>query len=402
MRYLSLFSGIEAISVAWKPLGFECAAVAEILPYQSSVLKHHFPNTKNLGDVTKITEQDLIALGTIDIVVFGSPCQDMSIAGKRQGLNAVKEDENHSSRLFFEGVRVFRLAPKHCGARFMLWENVVGALSSQEGKDFGTILETLVGVKFGDSGLVWGNEGVVCGRDSMCEWAVLDSQWFGVPQRRRRIFALLDTGNWRNRKPILLEAEHLRKVTQTNGNQKQRNTIETEDCTTSGSIYDIHMMDFRIQETHVSPTVAGRWGTGGNNVPLTIQTFDRQGINQWGENSVASTISARDWKSATDLVTYSIAENIIDREHGNGARGIGVKEEQSFTLNATGIHAVSYGHKVRRLTPVECERLQGFPDNWTNVGNPSVAKRYNALGRSMAVPVMKWIGEQIKQSQDLQ
>ena len=145
MRYLSLFSGIEAISVAWKPLGFECAAVAEILPYQSSVLKHHFPNTKNFGDVTKIAEQDLIALGTIDIVVFGSPCQDMSIAGKRQGLNAVKEDENHSSRLFFEGVRIFRLAQKHCGARFMLWENVVGALSSQEGKDFGTVLETLVG-----------------------------------------------------------------------------------------------------------------------------------------------------------------------------------------------------------------------------------------------------------------
>ena len=398
MRYLSLFSGIEAVSVAWKPLGFECAAVAEILPYQSSVLKHHFPNTKNLGDVTKITEQDLIALGKIDIVVFGSPCQDMSIAGKRQGLNAIKEDENHSSRLFFEGVRIFRLAQKHCGARFMLWENVVGALSSQEGKDFGTVLETLVGVKFGDGGLVWGNEGIVCGRDSMCEWAVLDSQWFGVPQRRRRIFALLDTGDWRNRKPILLEADNLRKVAKTDGNKKQVNSAETENCTRSRSLFDIHMMDFRIQETNVCPTVAGRWGTGGNNVPLTVETFDRQGITQWGENSVASTISARDWKSATDLVTYSIAENVIDRQHGNGARGIGIKEEQSFTLNASGIHAVAYGYKVRRLTVIECERLQGFPDNWTNIGNPSIAKRYNALGRSMAVPVMKWIGQKIKEN----
>jgi DNA (cytosine-5)-methyltransferase 1 len=398
MRYLSLFSGIEAVSVAWKPLGFECAAVAEILPYQSSVLKHHFPNTKNLGDVTKITEQDLIALGKIDIVVFGSPCQDMSIAGKRQGLNAIKEDENHSSRLFFEGVRIFRLAQKHCGARFMLWENVVGALSSQEGKDFGTVLETLVGVKFGDGGLVWGNEGIVCGRDSMCEWAVLDSQWFGVPQRRRRIFALLDTGDWRNRKPILLEADNLRKIAKTNGSKEQINTPKIEDCPRSRSLFDIHMMDFRIQETKVCPTVAGRWGTGGNNVPLTVETFDRQGITQWGENSVASTISARDWKSATDLVTYSIAENVIDRQHGNGARGVGIKEEQSFTLNASGIHAVAYGYKVRRLTVVECERLQGFPDNWTNIGNPSIAKRYNALGRSMAVPVMKWIGQKIKEN----
>jgi len=398
MRYLSLFSGIEAVSVAWKPLGFECAAVAEILPYQSSVLKHHFPNTKNLGDVTKITEQDLIALGKIDIVVFGSPCQDMSIAGKRQGLNAIKEDENHSSRLFFEGVRIFRLAQKHCGARFMLWENVVGALSSQEGKDFGTVLETLVGVKFGDSGLVWGNEGIVCGRDSMCEWAVLDSQWFGVPQRRRRIFALLDTGDWRNRKPILLEADNLRKVAKKDGNKKQVNSAEIENCTRSRSLFDIHMMDFRIQETKVCPTVAGRWGTGGNNVPLTVETFDRQGITQWGENSVASTFSARDWKSATDLVTYSIAENVIDRQHGNGARGIGIKEEQSFTLNASGIHAVAYVYKVRRLTVIECERLQGFPDDWTNIGYPSIAKRYNALGRSMAVPVMKWIGQKIKEN----
>ena len=228
MKYLSLFSGIEAVSVAWKPLGWECAAVCEILPYQSSVLAHHFPNVRNLHDVTKIDEATIKSLGKIDIVVFGSPCQDMSVAGKRQGLQTVKEDENHSSRLFFEGVRVFRLAQKHCGARFMLWENVPGALSSQEGADFGTVLETLVGVKFGAAGLVWGNEGVVCGSGGLCEWAVLDSQFFGVPQRRRRVFALLDTGDWSGRKPILLEAEHLRKITSKNGSEGQENTSELE------------------------------------------------------------------------------------------------------------------------------------------------------------------------------
>lgn len=395
MRYLSLFSGIEAVSVAWKPLGWECAAVAEILPYQSSVIEHHFPKTKNFGDVTKITKEDLIALGKIDLVVFGSPCQDMSIAGKRQGLNAIKEDENHSSRLFFEGVRVFRLAQEHCGARFMLWENVPGALSSQEGRDFGTVLETLVGVKFGDNGLVWGNEGVVCGRDSLCEWAVLDSQWFGVPQRRRRVFALLDTGDWTNRRPILLEADNLRKIAQKNGSEREDYPAKTEGCPRSGSLFDIHMMDFRINETEVCPTVAGRWGTGGNNVPLKVDIFDRQGINQWSDNNVASTISARDWKSATDLVAYSIQGNAINREHHNGPQGNGYNHEVAFTLNATDQHAVAYDYKVRRLTPIECERLQGFPDNWTNVGNPSVAKRYNALGRSMAVPVMQWIGKQI-------
>ncbi len=396
MRFLSLFSGIEAVSVAWKPLGWDCVAVAEILPYQSSVLKKHFPDVPNLHDVTKITEEDLKPLGHIDIVVFGSPCQDMSIAGKRAGLNAIKEDENHSSRLFFEGVRVFRLAQKVNGARFMLWENVVGALSSQEGRDFGTVLETLVGVKFCNDRFVWGNEGVVCGRGGLCEWAVLDAQWFGVPQRRRRVFALLDTGNWADRRPILLEAEHLRKVVKSNGVKKQENSNETQNCIGSSSIFDLHMMDFRINETTVSPTVTGRWGTGGNNVPLTINTFDRQAINQWGEKNIASTISARDWKSATDLVVYSIQGNSLNRENHNGPRGNGFNYELSFTLNATDTHAVSIGTKVRRLTPVECERLQGFPDNWTNVGNVSDAKRYNALGRSMAVPVMRWIGKKIQ------
>lgn len=361
MRYLSLFSGIEAVTVAWQPLGWECAAVAEILPYQSAILKHHFPETPNLDDVTKITEEDLKALGHIDVVVFGSPCQDMSIAGKRAGLEAIKEDENHSSRLFFEGVRVFKMAQKICGARFMLWENVVGALSSQEGKDFGTVLETLVGVKFNDDRPIWGNEGVVCGRDGLCEWAVLDAQWFGVPQRRRRVFALLDTGDWRSRKPILLEAEHLRKVVKSDDGAREKNTAEIRDGTTVGS----------------------------------VSTFDRQGIAQWSDNAVASTISARDWKSATDLVAYSIQGNALDREHHNGPRGNGYNEEVSFTLNTIDRHAVTYGTTVRRLTVTECERLQGFPDGWTDLENSSVQKRYNALGRSMAVPVMAWIGQRI-------
>lgn len=406
MRYLSLFSGIEAVSVAWKPLGMECVGVAETLPYQSSVLKHHFPNVPNLGDVTKITEHEIKKLGHIDIVVFGSPCQDMSVAGKRLGLNTVKEDTNHSSKLFFEGVRVFRLAQQHCGARFMLWENVAGALSSEGGNDFGTVLETLVGVKFNSSGLVWGNEGFVCGRDSVCEWSVLDSQWFGVPQRRRRVFALLDTGNWRSRKPILLEAINLRKITRENEKEREEDSIIFVDSFDPNFkrkpiVYEQHMSDFRIKEVDVCPTVMAGWGTGGNKVPF-VQTFDRQGIAQYSDNTVASTVSARDWKSATDLITYAIAENIIDRQVHNGGNGEGISKETCYTLNATGVHAIANKYHVRRLTPIETERLQGFPDNWTNIGNPSIAKRYNALGRSMAVPVMKWIGERINMVEQMQ
>lgn len=399
MRYLSLFSGIEAVTVAWKPLGWECVAVAEILPYQSSVINHHFPDIINLGDVTKIGEDEIKQLGNIDVVVFGSPCQDMSIAGKRQGLDAIKDDTNHSSVLFYEGVRIFRLAQKHCGARYMLWENVAGALSSQEGRDFGKVLTELVGVKFGDNGLVWGNEGLVCGRDSMCEWAVLDAQWFGVPQRRRRVFALLDTGDWTSRKPILLEAEYLRKVVRQDEKKREEGSVVFGDSfdpnfKRKAIGYEQHMMDFRIKEVDTFPTVTGRWGTGGNNVPF-VQTFDRQGIAQYSDNSIASTVSARDWKSATDLITYAIAENIIDRQVHNGGNGEGISKETCYTLNATGVHAIANKYQVRRLTPIETERLQGFPDNWTNIGNPSIAKRYNALGRSMAVPVMAWIGKRI-------
>ena len=407
MKYLSLFSGIEAVSVAWEPLGYEAVAFAEILPYQSEILKHHFPNVPNLGDVTKIDDEVMKKLGKIDVVVFGSPCQDMSLAGKRLGLNAIKEDTNHSSRLFFEGVRIFRLAQKYCGARYMLWENVYGALVSQEGRDFGTVLETLVGVKFDNDRLVWGNEGVVCGTGGLCEWAVLDAQWFGVPQRRRRVFALLDTGDWRSRKPILLEAEHLRKVAESDEKKRKEDTVVFGDSFDPNFkrkpiAYEQHMMDFRIKEVETFPTVTARWGTGGNNVPY-VQTFDRQGIAQYSENTVASTVSARDWKSATDLITYAIAENVIDRQVHNGGNGEGISKETCYTLNATGVHAIANKYQVRRLTPIETERLQGFPDNWTNIGNPSDAKRYNALGRSMAVPVMKWIGNSImKETNDLQ
>ena len=365
MRYLSLFSGIESASVAWKPLGWECVGVAETLEYQSAILKHHYPQVPNLGDVTKITEETIISLGKIDVVVFGSPCQDMSVAGKRGGIDTIKEDTNHSSNLFFEGVRVFRLAQKYCGARYMLWENVAGALSSKKGEDFGKVLSTLVGCRFDEGCIKWGTEGIAIGEDSMCEWAVLDAKWFGVPQRRRRVFALLDTGDWRNRKSILLEAEHMRKIVSSDEVEKQKDTC--------GFV-------------------------GGFGESVSVKTFDRQAIAQWGTNEVASIVSARDWKSATDLVAYGIPGNWIGRKPENGGNSVTPMYDCAPSLTATDRHAVlSYKPKysIRRLTPTETERLQGFPDGYTNIVGATPSKRYNVLGRSMAVPVMRWIGERI-------
>ena len=126
MRYLSLFSGIEAASVAWHPLGWECVAVSEIEKFPSAVLKHHYPNVLNLGDVTKITEEDIKNLGHIDLVVFGSPCQDLSIAGKGLGFNGAR------SGLFTTAIRIVQWAKLHCGCRFALWENVLGIVTGKQ------------------------------------------------------------------------------------------------------------------------------------------------------------------------------------------------------------------------------------------------------------------------------
>ena len=148
LRYLSLFSGIEAATVAWKPLGWEAAAFAQYEPndkiqFPSKVLEYHYPDVPNLGDVTKITEEQIKALGHIDLVVGGSPCQDLSTAGKRAGLK--KEDGSLTrSGLFDYQMQIFEWAVKNNGARFMLWENVPGAFSSNEGNDFGYILGSMV------------------------------------------------------------------------------------------------------------------------------------------------------------------------------------------------------------------------------------------------------------------
>lgn len=209
MRYLSLFSGIEAVSSAWHdfgtPVGF-----SEIEPFPCAVLAHHYPNVPNLGDVTQITEEHIKSLGAIDIVVFGSPCQDLSAAGKRKGL--INADGNITrSGLFFSALNIAHWARKHCGCRFALWENVPGAFSSNKGADFTQVVSLMAGLDDLDTPKTgWGSEGAAVGDAGMLEWSVLDAQWFGVAQRRKRVFALVDFGDWQSRAPILLERESLR------------------------------------------------------------------------------------------------------------------------------------------------------------------------------------------------
>lgn len=140
MRYLSLFSGIEAATQAWQPMGWECVGVSEIEPFPCAVLAHHYPNVPNLGDVTKITEQQVKDLGQIDLIVFGSPCQNLSVAGNRKGF------EGEQSSLFYAAMEIIKHAKRHCNTRFALWENVPGAFSSNKGADFTEVVKHMAGL----------------------------------------------------------------------------------------------------------------------------------------------------------------------------------------------------------------------------------------------------------------
>jgi len=380
MKYLSVCSGIEAATVAWHQLGFKPVGFSEIEKFPSQVLTHHYPDVNNYGDMTKYKEWDI---GTIDILVGGTPCQSFSVAGLRKGM----ADPRGNLAL------VYCAMLDHFRPQWFVWENVPGVLSSNGGRDFGSFLGALAELRYGFA------------------YRVLDAQNFGVPQRRRRVFVVGYLGDWRRAATVLFERESLR--WNTKKSRKEREDVAK--CLTTGigtrfdgetdtfvtQVYETHPHDSRIKEMgNTCQTVTSRRGTGGGNVPIAL------------------------------------AENTIGRQPQNGGNGNGFTVGgPMYTLNATGVHGVTqptvlmdqggsvmnvmqdgtvgtlrretHGHEpsilqnmaVRRLTPVECERLQGFPDSYTNI-KPNGKQtpdgpRYKALGNSMAVPVMKWIGERI-------
>jgi len=316
MRYLSLFSGIEAASVAWKSLGWECAAVAEIEPFPCAVLAHHYPDVPNLGDVSRIGPEEIAALGRIDLVVFGSPCQDLSVAGKRKGLAGER------SGLFHVAMDIVRWAREFSGCRWALWENVPGAFSSNKGRDFAAVVEQMAGL---DDCPVppkgWGTEGAAVGDEAMVEWAVLDAQWFGVAQRRRRVFALADFGDWANRPPVLLEPQSLRGDTAPSRTPGQGIAADAAPSLTASGRGVERTGESRGQD----PVVA--WPA---EIASTL-TFDFQASGVYGESPVAATLSARDYKSAKDLAV-DVPHPITLAERGRDG-GVSLEWRQDGTSN---------------------------------------------------------------------
>lgn len=454
MRYLSLFSGIEAASSAWAPLGWTPVAFAEIEPFPSGVLSHHYPNVTNLGDITKITQDDVESLGHLDLVVGGFPCQDVSIAGKRAGL---KYDDGSSTRsgLFFTAMRIAEWAR----ARWLVVENVPGLFNNKEGADFAAVVGAMAGCKFDIPRDGWRNAGVAVGPLGLVEWTVLDAQYHGLAQRRRRVFIVRDSGDWRNRSPLFLEPYRLQghpaprretgkgfthdiapSLTSSGRGVERGGDTRGQDPVVAMTL-NAHGGSGRIDAesetfiTHalrgegfdasedgtgrgtplvavdVSPTLNAGGNTTGGHRPsgTTVDTADSlipmafdckaSGQNGFGIGAIASTLRSMGHANSHQNGGghLAVAMNLRGRQGG----AMPELDELASLRAASGGSSRSYvaTTAVRRLTPRECERLQGFPDDHTLIKfrNKLAADgpRYKALGNSMAVPVMRYIGQRI-------
>ena len=312
MRYISLFSGIEAASVGWRDLPLEPVAFSEIAPFQCEVLRRHYPTVPNLGDITKIDWSDYA--GTIDVIVGGSPCQSFSVAGnwKDEDVRGL----SGPSGLMFEYIRAVR----EVHPRYFIWENVTGALSSEDGAAFGQLITEMDELGY-----------------NMC-WRVLDSQYFGVPQMRRRVFVVGHTGDRRVPGSILLEPEVVFKHYKPSGRPQIQVAKELSPSTQT-------------------------WSAAGSIINRQ-SPFD--GINTMGVRfEVAPTVTASYAPHA--LITYN------------------TETDKSC---------------VRRFTPHELERLFGFPDGYVSDTTfkgqkPNYRQVQQALGNSFCVPVIRWIGERL-------
>ena len=377
MKYLSVCSGIEAATVAWHSLGWKPAAFAEVDKFPSKVLAHHYPDVPNLGDMTQFKEWDI---GSVDLLVGGTPCQSFSVAGLRKGL----DDPRGNLMLTFLAIA------KRFSPRWLVWENVPGVLSSNGGRDFGSFLGGLGHCGYGFA------------------YRVLDAQYFGVAQRRRRVFVVGCLGDWRRAAAVLFERDSL------SGSPAPSREKGKVTPTLSSSGTGVSRVGFNCEEQwFIEAPVAARMVSFG----------------EYSIDGTASSMKARDYKDATDLVAQPIDFRNFRFHEGNVAGTMQAKSNGGYSLNyetglmqpigfaqnqrdevrlmevagalaaEPGAKQQTYLHqamRVRRLTPVECERLQGFPDNYTNIPGAADGPRYKALGNSMAVPVMRWIGKRIK------
>ncbi|MGH7745770.1 MAG: DNA cytosine methyltransferase [Candidatus Dormibacteria bacterium] len=360
MKFGSVCSGIEAATVAWESMWWDAQWLSEIEKFPSAVLAYHYPEILNLGDMTKLYDNDIFLRSQIDLLVGGTPCQSFSVAGLRKGL------DDPRGNLCLEFLRLVDIKKP----KWFLWENVPGVLSSSGGRDFGSFLGAIQKLGYGFA------------------YRILDAKYFGIPQRRRRVFVVGYLGDWRPAAAVLFESESLCGNLTPSRKKRKGITRATEISLGSGS-KPIDFRNLKFHEGDVSGTIQAK-KSGGYSLNYTT------GILLSSTDDIGPlTIGSRSGGGQHAIGAF---------KQGNGAKSgsIGRDEKVSPTLNSadSGTNrtpALLHKSYVRRLTPVECERLQGFPDNYTMLpGNKADGPRYKALGNSMAVPVMRWIGNRIQ------
>jgi DNA (cytosine-5)-methyltransferase 1 len=401
MKYLSVCSGIEAATVAWHELGWKPLAFSEIEAFPRKVLSYHYPDVRLEGDFTVLKEQDWIK--DADILVGGTPCQAFSVAGLRNSL------DDDRGNLTLEFVRladaVDDLRPDGDGT-IIVWENVPGVLSVSDNA-FGCFLGAIVG---NDTPLVptggrWTNAGMVVGPRRSAVWRVLDAQYFGVAQRRRRVFVVASARDGFDPAEVLFEREGLRRDSPPSRKKGEEDPQIAGTITANGGGLN-------------------RPGGNANELDFCILTERRTGSGKDVFPSLMANVGTKFWSGNQEALSgdYHILEPVcVSDAQPNAPFNVGLApalnstHEQPFVVHGTQDPCVSdiafaqdrnnggenvlvqpQAMSVRRLTPRECERLQGFPDDYTAILGVADGPRYKALGNSMAVPVMKWIGKRVK------
>ena len=371
MKYGSVCSGVEAATVAWHSLKWTPQWFSEIEQFPSAVLNHHYPNVPNMGDMTKHKEWNN---GAIDLLVGGTPCQSFSVAGLRKGL----DDPRGNLMLTYLAIAE-QYQPK-----WLVWENVPGVLSSNGGKDFGAYLGALGKLGYGFA------------------YRVLDAQYFGVPQRRKRVFVVGCLGDWRSAAAVLFESHSLQGHSAPSREKGQKPSPSV----TTGAPFS-RTGNERVECDAIVPytSTIGTLDTQCGFQNQTHQTVANGHLLI--ENELMGTITARMFSSlgARDCEVGAIHAAYSKATSEASLSDITVSLTASMGSGGADLAAkpMVCSNAVRRLTPTECERLQGFPDNYTQIPyrkkdaeNCPDSPRYKAMGNSMAVPVMKWIGKRIE------
>lgn len=397
MDYGSVCSGIEAATVAWHPLGWKPVWFSEIEPFPCKVLKHHYPNVPNLGNMLLLTENETFNNVTIDLLVGGTPCQSFSIAGLRGGLT----DDRGNLALQYCRL-LYKKRQQGKPVKWFLWENVPGVFSSfsdetnssemegigpehgqciTETADFATLLEA-----FRECGYC-------------CAYRVLDAQYFGVPQRRRRVFVVGYFGDdWRPPATVLFERPSLQRHIEEGRKSGQIVAALTKTGVGTCGADDNqaqagHLIAFGGNNCSGQINVAAALKKGNNKLDFESETFILQ-IGHSQQNGIGITNEGVAYtldNSGPNQAIFAYPYNQITSKENRSNPQPG---DPCPTITKRDYAPLLIPH-VRRLTPVECERLQGFPDNYTLVPGSSDTTRYQSIGNSMAVPVMEWIGKRI-------